>query len=81
MSTKRIYLIIEASNQKNKTTLFSSTLKVQESKPPLFSQFEALFMSYERFLTYSFIILVKFSVGGGRGSRTIFFNQNFSKKP
>ncbi len=29
-------------------------------------------MSYERFLTYSFIILVKFSVGGGRGSRTIF---------
>ena len=30
-------------------------------------------MSYERFLTYSFIILVKFSVGGGRGSRTIFF--------
>ena len=34
--TKRVYLGLWASNQKNKTTLFPETLKVEENKVVLF---------------------------------------------
>ena len=34
--TKQLYLVLWASNQKNKTTLFPETLKVEENKVVLF---------------------------------------------
>ena len=73
MSTKRIYLLIEASNQKNKTTLFYSTLKVRESKVVLFFSYLAFWPRYGGFLVHFLNILLKTSSGGGRGSRSTFF--------
>ena len=39
--TKQLYLGLWASNQKNKTTLFPETLKVEENKVVLFFLLEA----------------------------------------
>ena len=50
---KRPYLSPWVSNGKNKTTLFSSTLKVGENKVVLFFGFRAQEPSYGRFLVFS----------------------------
>ena len=72
MSTKRIYLLIEASNQKNKTTLFYSTLKVRESKVVLFFSYLGFWPRYGGFLVNFLNILLKTSSGGGGGPGVLF---------
>ena len=47
------YLIPEASNLKNKGTFFSSTLKVEEKKVPLFFGFKASGLIYSHFVIYT----------------------------
>ena len=44
------YISSEASNLKNKGTLFSSTLKVEEKKVPLFFGFMAYGLRYRHFV-------------------------------
>jgi hypothetical protein len=47
---------------KNKTTLFSSTLKVRKRKLSLLFLFVAPFMSYECFLIISFFLATRFHI-------------------
>ena len=51
--TKRVYLGLWASNQNNKTILFSETLKVEENKVVLFFLLKAPRQIYEGFLVLS----------------------------
>ena len=50
--TNQLYLGLWASNQKNKTTLFSETLKVEENKVPLIFHLEAIWRSYSQFVIF-----------------------------
>ena len=54
--TKWVYLGLWASNEKNKTTLFPETLKVEENKVVLFFLLKAPRQIYEGFFVLSKIV-------------------------
>ena len=47
------YLVLEATKQKNKGTLFSRTFKVRENKVPLLLSNLAFVLSYDYFITFT----------------------------
>ena len=57
--TKWVYLGLWASNEKNKTTLFPETLKVEENKVVLFFLLKAPRRIYEGFFVSSKILYYK----------------------